>query len=188
MAVTQTPGARVSIPTSSNENTCRTVPNQGIAVSARIPVLDGLRGIAILLVMTYHFWLYGITSGHTIWEGVYSHSAAVGWSGVDLFFVLSGFLITGILYDSRESVHYYRVFYARRTLRIFPLYYGFLALFCGIVPIVLGLVHHPELSPSHDSTTAKVFAGTYTLNWYEGFKGFPIVSASLRHFWSLCIE
>src|SRR5882762_4814287 len=159
------------------------------ALPPRIPVLDGLRGIAILLVMVYHFWFYGFAFGRqTILERMYSHTAGVGWIGVDLFFVLSGFLITGILYDSRNDPHYYRVFYARRTIRIFPLYYAFLALFCGIVPMALGFLHHPEVAPSHDSTTAKLFVWSYTLNWYEGFKGFSIVSASLQHFWSLSIE
>jgi peptidoglycan/LPS O-acetylase OafA/YrhL len=178
----------MSRPTCSQTDTSPGVLNAGVALSARIPVLDGLRGIAILSVMAYHFWLYGTVVGHTTWERVYSHAAAVGWIGVDLFFVLSGFLITGILYDSRHDPHYYRVFYARRTVRIFPLYYGFLALFCVIVPMALGLFHRPELAPIHDSTTSKLFVWTYTLNWYEGFKGFSIVSASLQHFWSLSIE
>jgi len=187
MASGLTPHAPVSLPNSPTDISHAVLKTE-VAFPARIPVLDGLRGIAILFVMVYHFWFYGVASGHALWERVYSHAAALGWVGVDLFFVLSGFLITGILYDSRDDPHYYRVFYARRTVRIFPLYYGFLALFCVIVPMALGLLHHPELAPSHDSTTAKLFASTYTLNWYEGLKGFTVVSASLRHFWSLCIE
>src|ERR1700674_1160908 len=132
-------------------------PGPGVALGGRIPVLDGLRGIAILLVMIFHFWHIGVTTGPALWERFYANAANVGWAGVDLFFVLSGFLITGILYDSRDDPHYYRVFYARRTVRIFPLYYAFLAVFCGIVPMALGLLHHPELAPSHDSITAKLF-------------------------------
>ena len=74
--------------------------------------LDGLRAIAVLMVFCQHYgagrvWLFG-------W----------GWTGVDIFFVLSGFLITGILYDSQGKEHRYRDFYVRRTLRIFPLYYA----------------------------------------------------------------
>lgn len=178
----------MSLTTLSQTVTSHGVSNAEAALPARIPVLDGLRGVAILSVMAYHFWFYGTVFGHTIWERVYSHAAAVGWIGVDLFFVLSGFLITGILYDSRHDPHYYRVFYARRTVRIFPLYYAFLTLFCVIVPMALGLFHRPELAPIHDSTAVKLFVWSYTLNWYEGFKGFSVVSASLQHFWSLSIE
>lgn len=89
-----------------------------------IGALDGLRGIAVLMVMVFHFSL-----GYQ-WHGrmgmLYARVIGAGWSGVDLFFVLSGFLITGILYDSKNGEHYFLNFYARRALRIFPLYYGVL--------------------------------------------------------------
>jgi len=85
---------------------------------ARIPELDGLRGIAILLVLLYHF-----VSSPRIQPPVFHKMFAIGWSGVDLFFVLSGFLIGGILLDVRESPNYFRTFYGRRFFRIVPLYY-----------------------------------------------------------------
>ncbi len=90
-----------------------------------IPVLDAVRGLAIVLVLIYHF-LAGIPFPHTFLGRAAEGFIQSAWTGVDLFFVLSGFLITGILYDTRESGNYFPVFYARRFLRIFPLYYGFL--------------------------------------------------------------
>ena len=104
----------------------------GAAVAARDPRLDGLRGLAILLVMLYHTTHYGMV--RTKLEAALTIVPSVGWSGVDLFFVLSGFLITGILLGARDGTSYYRVFYARRVLRIFPLYYATLAFFLLVVP------------------------------------------------------
>src|ERR1700761_3840948 len=80
-----------------------------------IPELDGLRGIAILLVMVHR--MYPRPDGGTPWP------IEAGWVGVDLFFVISGFLIAGILLDTRSDPGYFRNFYARRVLRIFPLFY-----------------------------------------------------------------
>ena len=87
----------------------------------RIQELDGLRGIAVLAVLSEHYmaWLPQIGSRY-------------GWLGVDLFFVLSGFLITGILLDLRKKEHYFGVFYARRALRIFPPYFLGIAVYLAI--------------------------------------------------------
>jgi peptidoglycan/LPS O-acetylase OafA/YrhL len=89
--------------------------------------LDSLRGIACLMVLFFHGF-----GNHYRWDGLSSPArwflsiTSFGWSGVNLFFVLSGFLITGILLDSREKADYYRRFYMRRVLRILPAYYGVL--------------------------------------------------------------
>jgi peptidoglycan/LPS O-acetylase OafA/YrhL len=95
----------------------------------RIPELDGVRGLAILLVLVWHF----VGSPLQNEDGTLAVPAArvlrLAWSGVDLFFVLSGFLIGGILLDHRESPGYFKAFYARRFCRIFPLYFAWLALF-----------------------------------------------------------
>jgi peptidoglycan/LPS O-acetylase OafA/YrhL len=91
---------------------------------SRIPELDGLRGIAILLVLVFHF------TPQTGPLRYLAHVFQLGWTGVDLFFVLSGFLITGILVDTVGHHHYYRNFIVRRCLRIFPAYYMSLAVCC----------------------------------------------------------
>src|SRR5918998_5491330 len=87
--------------------------------------LDGLRGLAILLVMAHHLTIVRSEVPFDVGALELLHT---GWVGVDLFFVLSGFLITGILLDARGSDRYFASFYARRTLRIFPLYYAVLTI------------------------------------------------------------
>jgi peptidoglycan/LPS O-acetylase OafA/YrhL len=86
----------------------------------RIPELDGLRGIAIALVLAFHIPALPVRPGSLL--GFVPVFQRMGWSGVDLFFVLSGFLIGGVLLDARESTNYFQVFYARRFFRIVPLY------------------------------------------------------------------
>ena len=87
--------------------------------SRRIPELDGIRGTAILTILIYH-WL--ILEGAAILPERLETVGSFGWSGVDLFFVLSGFLIGGILLDARRATNYFKVFYVRRLYRILPLY------------------------------------------------------------------
>jgi peptidoglycan/LPS O-acetylase OafA/YrhL len=101
-------------------------------VSSFTPALDGLRGIAIILVLLHHFT---VLTPATAFDATLMQLPILGWSGVDLFFVLSGFLITGILVDARGSDRYFASFYARRTLRIFPLYY--LVVFLSLVVLPL---------------------------------------------------
>ncbi len=93
-----------------------------------IPQLDGVRGIAILLVLFYHYISALVPPDANIIARAAAQLFTLGWSGVDLFFVLSGFLIGGILLDNRDAPHYFKAFYARRVARIMPLYYGWFAL------------------------------------------------------------
>ncbi|HKV39274.1 MAG TPA: acyltransferase [Blastocatellia bacterium] len=96
--------------------------------SARIPELDGIRGLAILEVLIFHYSGFLPASPGTP-LGYLVQCLSLTWSGVDLFFVLSGFLISGILFDNRSSANYFSVFYVRRFLRILPLYYGLVLFF-----------------------------------------------------------
>ena len=92
----------------------------------RIPELDGLRGMAILLVLVGHYFAVPGTGAASLLNGYWFR---LGWTGVDLFFVLSGFLIGGILLDVRDSPNYFKTFYARRFFRIIPLYYAWILLY-----------------------------------------------------------
>ncbi|HEX9942040.1 MAG TPA: acyltransferase [Thermoanaerobaculia bacterium] len=150
--------------------------------SGRLAALDGLRGIAILLVLVLHFTLYGGGPPAAGIDRFVRRFALAGWIGVDLFFVLSGFLITGILYDAKGGERYFRNFYVRRLLRIAPLYYGALAVF---------LVLLPALWPAHQGLRWLRGEGfwywTYLLNFRIAAKGWPEFGA-LGHFWLLAVE
>jgi peptidoglycan/LPS O-acetylase OafA/YrhL len=107
--------------------------------SSRIPELDGLRGMAISFVLLYHYFYFAPPANYHPTgrlSNVYVHLErflAMGWSGVDLFFVLSGFLIGGILLDVRESPRYFQTFYMRRVFRIVPIYYAWIGLFAVVM-------------------------------------------------------
>jgi peptidoglycan/LPS O-acetylase OafA/YrhL len=101
----------------------------GVGTKNRLPELDGLRGLAILLVLSLHYITFGYNSGEFGKLYSFAQIFRLGWTGVDLFFVLSGFLIGGILLDARESPNYFRAFYVRRIHRILPVYYAWIGLF-----------------------------------------------------------
>src|SRR5580704_17224190 len=100
-----------------------------LELTRRIPELDGLRGIAILLVLMFHYCQNILNPQVGFVPRFLDAALRLSWSGVDLFFVLSGFLIGGILIDARESSNYFRVFYMRRFFRIVPVYAVFLIVF-----------------------------------------------------------
>jgi peptidoglycan/LPS O-acetylase OafA/YrhL len=96
----------------------------------RIPELDGARGVAILMVVCAHYLETPVNGG---WVAKTAGAmVSTAWSGVDLFFVLSGFLIGGILIDNQKSGSYFKTFYIRRICRIFPLYYLWLTLYYAL--------------------------------------------------------
>jgi peptidoglycan/LPS O-acetylase OafA/YrhL len=151
---------------------------------ARIPTLDGIRGIAVLMVMLCHFTNHGLPT--TVVGKLVRRPFEAGWSGVDLFFVLSGFLITGILYDAKSQTHYFRNFYVRRTLRIFPLYYGFLIVLFWILP------HLHPFTPSMSAAAARQgWLWSYSANLVMAREARWIFIAdwlNVGQFWTLAIE
>ncbi len=151
--------------------------------SLRIPALDGLRGIAILLVLMRHS-IFGMET-YSKWLSVFLTSGQLTWSGVDLFFVLSGFLIGGILLDARNSPNYFKTFYIRRAYRIFPLYYAVITLFLfrhlpfHIMPGSIG-DHSPLTVPALAYLTLTQNFWMIPLGWFG-----PLAMTAT---WSLAVE
>jgi peptidoglycan/LPS O-acetylase OafA/YrhL len=141
------------------------------------PALDGIRGVAFLMVFGTHYL-------QLPW----------GWTGVNVFFVLSGFLITGILYDTRDDPHRVKKFYVRRTLRIFPLYYGLMLLLVFLYPFFRWQWNwHWLLWPAYLGNMLRAVpprgASFALLEFGQPLsRNFPRVLLSLGHFWSLCVE
>jgi peptidoglycan/LPS O-acetylase OafA/YrhL len=145
------------------------------AVPRHIPELDGIRGIAILLVIAFH--LNVSDPGGVI--GLVGKITKIGWCGVDLFFVLSGFLITGILLDAKRGPHMLRNFYARRCLRILPLYYAALFAFFVLMPLF-------GRGASTKESEVQIWFWLHVSNWNTAFD--PYAVGNLTHFWSLAVE
>src|SRR5579862_1158424 len=137
-----------------------------------MPELDSIRGMAILAVLLLHgFGMYRVASFAGL-SRLFVALCSYGWCGVELFFVLSGFLITGILLDTKTSTDYFRRFYTRRALRILPAYYALLLFFFAISRTSWLGSHSVELpfialSLVYLSNTAPLFgvAMQYTVFW-----------------------
>jgi len=138
----------------------------------RIKGLDGLRAIAFLLVFLYH-----------------AHFGDFGWVGVQLFFVLSGFLITGILLEMKNSLSmgmYLLKFYGRRVLRIVPLYY--LYLFLISLAVAMMVEHHFRQSFTQVFQKQFPYALYYVYDFMMATNKYEIASSFLTHLWSLAVE
>ncbi len=135
--------------------------------------LDGVRAVAVLLVFSVHY-----LGRQTLYAG---------WTGVLVFFVLSGFLITGILFDNQNESHRFRNFYVRRTLRIFPLFY-----FVWLLIFVSAIFIHLYLKPIqllwfiYLGNYVRFLAGTPIVDHI--FTSRPSMPLEIGHFWSLAVE
>jgi peptidoglycan/LPS O-acetylase OafA/YrhL len=152
--------------------------------NSRIPELDGLRGVAILMVVFYHFFSIPFGSGAFAIFG--KKVVSLGWTGVDLFFVLSGFLIGGMLIDNRNSDGYFKTFYIRRACRILPVYFLWIGFF-----LVLRLLLSSQASTSWYSETFVPLPPAW--NYFVFLQNFWIklgtpVPPWTSITWSLCIE
>ena len=153
-------------------------PGQPVA-SPRDPALDGLRAIAVLMVYLFHYG-GGLTSPSRPVRAL-GYLTQTGWVGVVLFFALSGFLITGILWDSMGQPHWLRNFFTRRALRIFPLYYFALALTAAAI-LLTGQGPHKLPVLGYYAVFLQNFRRVV-------FHNFIIPTAlPLYHFWSLAVE
>lgn len=158
-------------------------PFAPIDFKTRFPALDGIRALAITLVFADHYG--GGSHGGMILRAINAVRER-GWVGVDLFFVLSGFLITGILYDTSADSRYFSRFYIRRSLRILPVFYIVLVLLLLLTPIFHYEWHWMQL-------TFVFYVGNFFANYhwdlyYLVSPGHPAARVSIAHFWSLCVE
>lgn len=145
---------------------------------AHVPALDGVRGVAILVVLVHNLSIF-VGKG-SIADRLWTVVTEAGWVGVELFFVLSGFLITGILLDddpARGRAANLKAFYIRRSLRIFPLYYAFLVVYFVLAPLVA-----PSLArPFAEVKWYWVYLSNWSCLWWGVLPG-------LGHVWSLAVE
>lgn len=153
-----------------------------------IPVLDGLRGVAMLLVFLYHAISVPLEEAlkppTVLADEIVRVMTHVGWTGVDLFFVLSGFLITGILLDTKDQPRWWLNYISRRALRIFPLYFGVLTMLFVILPRLVSWSAVPNFA---ELQARQGWYWTYSVNLLLAFSH---GSRMLRtgHFWSLSVE
>jgi peptidoglycan/LPS O-acetylase OafA/YrhL len=141
----------------------------------QIPALDGIRGVAIIWVVLHNTMAMPLAPFSWALHPL-PLLTNMGWIGVQLFFALSGFLITGGLLDTRGSPHYFRNFYAKRALRILPLYYTVLLLLLVVLPRLITL-------PAPFSREHQAPLWLFTANWDT--ESLPY---GFAHFWSLAIE
>jgi peptidoglycan/LPS O-acetylase OafA/YrhL len=145
---------------------------------AHLPSLDGLRGLAILLVLLHNFDVLELGGDRALGSVLVKEFFYIGWIGVQLFFVLSGYLITRGLLVTQDRPDYFERFFVKRVLRIFPLYYLALLVFLVLLPAT-GWVEQRTMQYS------PLWLWAYLSNWTTPFEP---TGGPLPHFWSLAVE
>jgi peptidoglycan/LPS O-acetylase OafA/YrhL len=159
---------------------------QRISNDSRVPELDGLRGVAISLVVFFHYFQATLEVRPATAASYLQAGTRLAWTGVDLFFVLSGFLIGGILLDSRTSTNYYSTFYKRRFFRIVPLYLVCVCLAPLLVYLGLGPMGRQPSALLQDGAPWYAYL-TFTQNFWMTHAATLGVDG-LGMTWSLAVE
>ena len=157
-----------------------------LSLSARVPELDGLRGLAIGMVLVFHYFTLTVQARPATLLSYGMAALRLSWSGVDLFFVLSGFLIGGILLDARTSTNYFRIFYTRRFLRIVPIYAAILLVF-PVVLTVARRVHHVDFEWLTGNGLPWYSYWTFTQNFWMAHTA-RLGAGAFVVTWSLAVE
>jgi len=147
-------------------------------IPQHLPALDGVRGLAIALVLCHNFQI--LEGPPDLIGRVAELAFDLGWIGVQLFFVLSGFLITRILLQTQDAPNYYFAFFGRRLLRIFPLYYATLAVAFILLPALGAMPARWEADRPQ-----QLWLWLYLSNWTAPYGS---ASHAFPHFWSLAVE
>jgi peptidoglycan/LPS O-acetylase OafA/YrhL len=154
----------------------------------RVPELDGLRGTAILMVVLFHYMeQQGAVAGGGL-TPILQRLVLMGWSGVDLFFVLSGFLIGGILVDARNSPSYFKTFYMRRLFRIIPIYYLWILAYIVLIGFAGSYLRAHSNSGVIMAAGAPIYAHFLFLQNLMVIPFAGLAGAWFSHLWSLAVE
>jgi peptidoglycan/LPS O-acetylase OafA/YrhL len=157
-----------------------------LADKPRVRELDGLRGLAILLVLVWHYFVCLVQPAQGSWWFRLMPWLGLTWSGVDLFFVLSGYLLGGILMDNVSSPNYFKTFYVRRACRILPIYYALL-LVAGAAALAGFTRRNPSLAFLTEHAIPWWSYPTFLQNFAMAGAG-HFGSYTLGVTWSLAIE
>jgi peptidoglycan/LPS O-acetylase OafA/YrhL len=160
--------------------------NKSFNLIGRIPELDGLRGTAVGSVLIWHYFVSPAVAAPAT---PFSYALVFGrltWSGVDLFFVLSGFLIGGILLDARKATNYFQIFYTRRFFRIVPIYAALLLVFPAFA-FAAQRMHHVDFTGLAADRLPWYSYWTFTQNFWMAH-AVTFGGSALAVTWSLAIE